>query len=421
MNMITATEARTAGPYLYRARDSAGKRVSGRLDARDRNDAALQLKQKGLFPISIETATAEARPASTPTLSRRKASDPKRPLTRAAAARFMARLAKLTEQQISVDRALGIIAEGDGKDGIAAKASVMRRAVREGTPLSAAVAETPGLADPAIAALLQGAEVSGDMAKALKTASGILETRLAAIRSVTTSLLYPAILFGIAIISVGIIMIAIIPQFRPLIEDRMDLVPFLGRTIFALSAFISALWPIIAAATLLAAGALWYLIRRGGLAPIWERAQRLPGLRKVVQRNQVTMVLHILGELLTREITLSHALQVVRRSASPGPIQDALQAASEAVSSGDSLSTALSQNGLVAADVLEMIRIGEEAGNLPEMVSRAAQEQREMATRSLERILLLFQPALIVGVGLMIGVSLYALFSAIVSVNAISF
>ena len=75
----------------------------------------------------------------------------------------------------------------------------------------------------------------------------------------------------------------------------------------------------------------------------------------------------------------------------------------------------------VPREAIEMIRIGEEAGDLGGMITRTSSDMREAVDRDLERFLLLFQPALIVGVGLMIGVSLYALFSAIVSVNAISF
>lgn len=70
---------------------------------------------------------------------------------------------------------------------------------------------------------------------------------------------------------------------------------------------------------------------------------------------------------------------------------------------------------------VEMVRIGEETGDLSGMIMRAADEMRDAADRELERFLALFQPALIIIVGLLVGVSLYALFSAIVSVNSISF
>ena len=89
--------------------------------------------------------------------------------------------------------------------------------------------------------------------------------------------------------------------------------------------------------------------------------------------------------------------------------------------SGTPLWQALDTADLLDGDAIETIRIGEEAGDLPDMVARAAADLREARSRATERFMLLFQPALIVIVGATIGVSLYALFSAITAVNAISF
>lgn len=404
--------------FIFKARDAAGSRSTGKVHAGSLAEATSFLRAKGLFPITVEPETgAKPVPSEISAVTPAEA----RPLSRRAAARFMARLSKLTQQQITVDRALGIMSESVGKDPVAASAASLRQSLREGAPLSRALPEIAGLDDPAITALVQGAEVSGEMAQALETASTILQNRLAVLRSVVTSLLYPAILMVIALISLGLIMIAIIPQFRPLIADRFDLVPPLGRLVFALSDLLSAIWPFLAAGLLIGGFALWIMARRGGLGPVTALAMRLPGVRQVVRRNQMTMALHILGELLTREITLSEALRVISRSAAAGPVREGLTSVSQDVESGGALSAALRKQGLVTNDTLEMIRIGEEAGNLPEMVRRAAVDLRDATARELERFLLLFQPALIIIVGLMVGVSLYALFSAIVSVNAISF
>ena len=417
MNVMSSAADSTRA-FEYRARDAAGTRSAGRITARDRQHATALLKAQGLFPIAVGPAQGTG---ASPGVAIAPVDVKSKPLNARAAARLISRLAKLTGQKVSIDQALGIVAEGGGRDGVPVAAAAILSQVREGAPLSTALTRMPGLSDPAIVALVQGAEASGEMAKALATADEILRTRMATLRSITTSLIYPAILFGIALFSMGLIMVAIIPQFRPLIEDRMDMVPFLGRMIFALSALASGLWPLIATLLLGGGFALWIAARRGMLGRIWYISQQLPGLRGIVRRNQVTMVLHVLGELLTRRITLSAALRVVVASAPDGPVRDAFEAARERVEGGDALSAALARESLVPPDVLEMIRIGEAAGDLPEMVVRAAIEARETTARDLERFLLLFQPALIVLVGLMIGVSLYALFSAIVSVNAISF
>ncbi|MEJ6402883.1 type II secretion system F family protein [Yoonia sp. 2307UL14-13] len=401
-------------PFDYAARDAAGGRKKGRITARDDTDAAKRLRAEGLYPIEIRAA----RPASVAKEKPRRVSGQMSARQRAA---FVSRLAKLTGSQISLDRALAIMADGD--DGaIAGRAGALRVHMREGGGFADGLQQHLGLDDAATQALVRGAEISGDMADALATAAGILEQRLMLTRRIMTGLLYPSLLLVVAIISVGLIMIAIIPQFRPLVEDRMDAIPVLGRAIFAISATLTAIWPILVGGMLIGGFALWILHRRGRAVPILQTfSARLPVISGVIVRNQVMIVLYILAAMLRREVTLSEALRVVTNTAPGGRVRAAVDQVSSEVETGQPLSSSLRAANIMPSAAVEMIRIGEETGDLPGMIGRAAAEMRETADRELERFLALFQPALIVIVGLLVGVSLYALFSAIVSVNAISF
>lgn len=400
--------------FSYTARDARGARRSGVVTGTDETDATRALRAMGLFPISLEDGTAGA-PAGRPvrravgSLSQRQTTD------------FLVRLAKLSSRQIQAERALAIIGDG-GDDPIALAARRVRDSLREGAPLSQALRDKAGITDAVTLSLIGGAEVSGDMGSALSTAAEIMQTRLVTRRRIVTGLTYPSILLAVAVLSVGLIMVAIIPQFRPLIADRMAMVPPMGRAVFAVSGVLSALWPLILLGLLGLAGAMVYAARAGLLMRLIQRAgHAAPFLRRLLLRNEMMLVLHVLGALLQRDITLSGALRVVSRAAGSAAMQEGMANVTRQVESGTPLSTALRASGLLSSEAIEMIRIGEEAGDLGTMISRTSADMRDAADRDLERFLLLFQPALIVVVGLMIGVSLYALFSAIVAVNAISF
>ncbi len=402
--------------FSYTARDAAGTRQSGHVRGTDQRDAMRVLREQGLFPIRMDIADGSTQPAAT---SRTRAATG--PLNARQTTDMLVRLAKLSGRQIQSERALAIIGDG-GNDAISRAARQARDRLREGAPLSQALQDTAGLNDPVTLSLINAAEVSGDMSSALSTAADIMQNRLATRRRILTGLLYPGILLIVALLSVGLIMVAIIPQFRPLVADRMELVPAMGRMVFAVSGALSALWPVIAL-TVIGLGLMTYIAARRGLlgAMLMRFGNRIPLIRNLVLRNQMMLLLHVLGALLSREITLSGALRVVTGSAPAGLVKTRMQDVTQQVESGTSLSLALRATGLLPRESIEMIRIGEEAGDLGGMISRTSADMRESADRDLERFLLLFQPALIVGVGLMIGVSLYALFSAIVSVNAISF
>lgn len=402
--------------FAYVARDATGAKQTGEVLGINQTEATRALRAQGLFPISLDLS--DGTEVATITGRKRRGTNY---LTPRQTTDFLVRLAKLSGRQIQSERALAIIGDG-GNDPISKAALRVRDSLREGDALSRALQEKAGINDPVTLSLIGGAEVSGDMASALSTAADIMQNRLDVRRRIVTGLTYPGILLFVAILSVGLIMIAIIPQFVPLVEDRIDLVPTMGRAVFAVSNFLAALWPVIVLGVILLGAAAFFAARRGLLGGILARiGNGVPVIRRLVLRNQMMLLLHVLGALLSREITLSGALRVVSRSAPNGLVRNGMGQVTKDVESGAALSTALRASNLLPREAIEMIRIGEEAGDLGGMISRTSGDMREAADRDLERFLLLFQPALIVGVGLMIGVSLYALFSAIVSVNAISF
>ncbi|GFE66490.1 type II secretion system F family protein [Litoreibacter roseus] len=403
--------------FVYKARDTSGARQTGKIAGRNITEATAALKAKGLFPITLEPE-ASALEAARPISQRIKRTGP---MTARQTAEFLSRLAKLVARRITLDRALAIMGES-GENRISGTAASIRGALREGVPLSQALRDKAGVTDTVTLALVRGAEVSGDMDKALVTAADILQSRLAVRRRIVTGLLYPGILLVVAIASLALIMIAIIPQFVPLIEDRYDLIPPLGKAVFAVSQIMTTLWPTILAALIGTLFLAWFMARRGTLLKFSARiGSAVPFVRRLVLRNQMMLLLHVLGALLGRDVTLSSALRVVTSSVADARIKASLSDATRRVESGAALSAALKAQALLPYDAIEMIRIGEETGDLRGMVSKTSVDMREAADRDLERFLLLFQPALIVGVGLLIGVSLYALFSAIVAVNTISF
>jgi general secretion pathway protein F len=405
--------------FDYQARDSDGARRRGSIAARDPADAARLLRAQGLYPVDISPAAA---PGTVPikTVGERPGRAPSK-LSAPQRADLIARLAKLTASKISLDRALSIIADGQDGD-LPAAAAALRLQMREGGSLLDGLGGTLGISDAATLALVRGAEVSGDLPEALSTAADILRQRLMLRRRIMTGLMYPSLLMGVALLSIGLIMIAIIPQFRPLIEDRMDAVPWLGRVVFGLSGLLTAIWPMLVAGLLIGGFALWILDRRGKAQPVIASiVARLPLVRDLIRRNQIMVALNILSALMRRGVLLSEALRVVGATAPAGPIRDGLRSVVTRVENGEPLSSALTQARLVPATAVELLRIGEETGDLAGMTARAAEEMREAADQALERFLALFQPALIVVVGLIVGLSLYALFSAIVAVNSIAF
>ncbi|MEM7497498.1 MAG: type II secretion system F family protein [Pseudomonadota bacterium] len=457
--------------FRYVARDADGRRSVSSLSAANVTAARAELRRRGLYPISLmpsdgsdgapttpsamangtgvalggrpdpltrsaETARtgADTAPANTGTRQRTApslragpataATLPRgtvRPLRLAEQAQLLEALARFTERRITPDRALLILARGRSRQ-LATAAEAVRRAVRTGRALPDALLDAGALNDPAAVALLRAGDASGDLPGALDTAGRILSGRLAAGRRLVSSLIYPAILLTVSLASVGLVLVVIIPEFRPLVAERFHLIPPLGRFIFTVSEGLEALWPLFLIGIGVTGLAAASLMRRGRLTPALLRlGRRLPLLGAAVSDNRAMLTLRILGALIGRRVPVVQALGILAATP-PDPDQaGATRAVTQRVERGEPLSEACEAERLLPPAAIEMMRIGEETGSLPELLLRAADDLEEAASRRMGRVLTFIEPALIVGVGFVIGISLYALFTAITAVNTIAF
>ncbi|MEO1456275.1 MAG: type II secretion system F family protein, partial [Pseudomonadota bacterium] len=185
---------------------------------------------------------------------------------------------------------------------------------------------------------------------------------------------------------------------------------------------LEALWPLFLGGLAVTGLAVASLMRRGHLAPTLLRiARRLPLIGPAVAENRAMLALRILGALVDRRVPLVRALEILAATPPDPDRLDRLVSATRRVERGEPLSEACEAEALLPPAAIEMMRIGEETGTLPAMLLRAADDLEEAAGRRMTRVLTLIEPALIVSVGCVIGISLYALFTAITAVNTLAF
>lgn len=395
------------------ARDASGRRQKLRVHARSKADAALQLKARDLAPISLTESAAAAK--ATRFRRRRGAAAP---LTGARLAQFIGRLATLVGRRAPVERALLVLSR-DSNASIAASAEAARHSLREGVPIADALTRG-GVSDAATLALVRAGDASGDVAGALSEAERLLTARAKSVSALTAALVYPALLFVVSLVSVGLIMLVILPEFRPMVESRGATTPPLAQAVFAVSGWLEQAAPpigvMMGAAALLAARDA----RRKGLAAaLAPLASVFPIVRASLREARHALILRILGALVSRGARIDQTLRTAAEAVAGAPEQARLEAARKKIVTGARVAETLESEDLSPSFTAEMIRIGEESGELGAMLTRAADDLDEASAARLRKVLTLAEPALISFVGLVIGVCLYALFSAIVSVNEI--
>lgn len=396
-------------PFAYEAIDQAGRRVSGIVHEADRHRAMRKLNGQGFHPTRIERAQQQARDTAGEPVAKRK-------LKRAEVELFIRQLAKMTASSMPLDRALGVIAAVPS-DPAAGLAHALRLSLRSGIPPSRSFAQHPEAFDAAIVALIEAGQVSGQMSQALEEAERLLTRRNQLRQQILSASIYPAILVTVAIASVLGILLFVIPRFQSLVVDPSIQLPLAAQVVFGLSAWLSGLdlllLPVLAA---LVFGTVSLVRSPAAREALVTALSRLPQVRMLIEEVRATQFCRLAGALLTRNVSLLPALDIAMRM-EKGAAATALAEARRHLQEGATLSGALEKTALFPPIVARMARIGEETGTSGAMLLRAADILDERIERRTKRFLVLFQPAILLVLGLVIGGLLYGLFSAILAIN----
>ncbi len=392
------------------ARDERGRRKTLRLTAGSRNAAFKAMKRQGLFPVDAR-AVAEAAEASTGSLSDA--------LPAKTTGAMVARLATLIERGIGAERAFMILSR-DTDARLSKAAQAIRNALREGDKLADAMRHAGRIDDATTLALVSAGEASGALAEGLREADRLLSGRAKSRRALVSNLIYPMILSLVAFASISLVMLVIVPQFKPMLSGREDTIPAMGRMVFAVSDGFAVAAPWLGVTAIVMVILLTMRARQGRLGATFSGIiDRVPGIARSAREARVALLLRVLGTLMAKDVQIDRALKIAAGSAGDPELTAKLSDAGSRILRGEPIADTFSAVSLAPPAAIELIRAGEETGDLAPMLQRAADDIEETANARMQQILALCEPALILIIGLVIGVSLYALFTAISAVNAV--
>ncbi|HYM71420.1 MAG TPA: type II secretion system F family protein, partial [Stellaceae bacterium] len=289
-------------------------------------------------------------------------------------------------------------------------------AVNRGESLSRACREHPGL--PAhYAMVIAAGEASGDIAGALDRLADVLERGRETFRALVGALIYPASVLVVACLSVSFLLSFVVPQFATLLESFRREPPLAMQFLLALSGgFQVAALPL---AALIAAVTGFVVFRRrdpGFRAAFDRRLLQFPGLGKLLTKGEAERLAFLLGNLVAAGVALPDAIAATGAATANAAYHSGLATARQAIERGDKLSDALGAAALLPELALELVRVGEETGDLATMLLKASDIlQREIEATTTE-IIGLVTPVSIVLLGLLIGVIAYALLGTVMEV-----
>lgn len=415
--------------YAYRAARQDGQLVDGRIEAASKELALRHLRGQGFTPLRIdESGAASALPSATTSL----------PAAAAGAARgrlfsrdrgprpddvyaLTGELAVMLRAGLPLDRALRVLAGMDYRPSVRALLEDLLASVKAGKGLSQALLAHQAVFGEFYINMVRSGEAGGQLAEVLARLAEHLERVRALRESVVSALLYPAILIVVAVVSVFLLLAFVIPQFESLFEDMGEALPLPTRVIVAAGHFVVD-WGWLLALGLI--GAAW-LGRRWLRTPagrLWRDARllRLPALGPLVQKFEITRFARSMGTLLGSGVPIVAAIRIASETMDNVRLREAMSGVVPTIKQGGRMADALAATGLFTPLALNMVRLGEEAGRLDDMLLELARVHDAEVQSGVKRALTLLEPLLILGLGGVIAVIIVSILMGIMSINELA-
>jgi len=397
--------------WAYRAVDGAGQRVRGAEEAPDPEQLARTLERRGLVLVRAEPA--EREPGQSSVLSRFRTKAQVLELTRA--------LAALLPAGLPLARALSAASHVvDGRTREALEG--IRRNVERGENLAAVLAQHPALFSPLYVGVVRAGERSGDLDGAFARLVTQLERDERLKGRLLSAAIYPTILLVLGGFAVLVLLLFVIPRFAELLEGAGARLPASTATLLSVATAFQQAWPLVAAGIVAALLAVtWSFNTPGGRDARARLLLALP-ISRTVRRDQLAArSARLVSVLLAGGAPVLGALDDAAATIGDPVARDELVRIRARVREGASLQEALGESALYPPLLRQLVGVGEESGRLGEFLGKAADIFEERTERTLQRLVALVEPAMIVGFGIVVGFVALSLFQAIYSVNAGSF
>lgn len=331
---------------------------------------------------------------------------------------FTQELSALLAAGLPLDRGLSILANlMEGEE----FSKVLRRlleAVRAGKSLGAAMGEHPDVFPKLYVNMVRAGEAGGILEAALRYLSEYLGRSIALKEDVKSALIYPMILASAAGISLIILFLYVIPRFAVIFKDVGQALPWITKIVIGFSEVLSDYGWLIALLLIAATVGTAFYMRSPEARAEWDRlCLRTWLVGDLVRKFETARFARTLSALLKGGVPLLQALGTVQGVVGNRLLAGAIGQVQVRVREGKGMAQPLGESGLFPPLALNMIAVGEETGRLESMLGEVAEHYDQEVKRTTKRLTSLLEPALILGMGLIIGLVVVSMLLAIFSIN----
>ena len=397
--------------FQYKAATADGETVNGTLSGTSRDQVIERIQALGQVPIRVDESTQATGVQGSRRLRSRRITDQD-------IANITRELSTLLRAGLPLERALVIMASLSEGERLQQMLENVREQIKGGATLADAMQAQEGIFNRFYINLLRAGESGGALGVVLERLAEHLEQSQEIRETLTSALIYPAILIFVALISIFILLGYVVPQFSELFEGAGQVLPLPTRITIAVGAALQHYgW----LGLLLIAGAVWlvrYQLSQPRSRYQWHaRLLKFPLVGTIITRIEVARFARTLGTLLHNGVPLLKALAIVKDTVDNQVIATGLERVAGSLKEGQSLASPLAEMAQFPLFAVHMIRVGEETGRLEEILLQVAKIYDRETRVSIKRALALLEPVLILVLGVIIAAVIISILMAILGIN----
>jgi type IV pilus assembly protein PilC len=424
--------------FAYVALDSRGQESTGLVEAGSTNEAVGQLRQAGYFPTNVYqegksggvdgkrsrrgTKTARTPGVASPTRTRssknivlfqRKKVKPKVLMI------FTRQLATLIDSGLPLLRSLNVLAKQERDAVLKNTINKLADAVQGGSTFSDGLAQHPVIFNDLYVNMVKAGEVGGVLEVVLARLAEFQEKAQKIKNKVVAAMVYPMIVMVMAIAIMSFLLVFIVPKFEAIFHDMLGDKPLPTITLFVIgvSNFVKNHGLILLGAVIVLIAAYKFFARtRGGRLLIDRIKLHMPLSGDLIRKTAISRFARTLGTLVTSGVPILQALNITRETAGNTVIARAINQVHDSVKEGESIVQPLEASGAFPPMVISMIDVGEETGQLPEMLLKIAEVYDDEVDNSVAGLTSMLEPIMIVFLALVVGTIVIALFLPLISI-----
>ena len=422
--------------FEYTALDARGTESTGIVEAATQNEVVAQLRQQGFFPTSVvpegqgkkhaKSGKAVSKNAGAAKSEKKGISFfQKRTIPTKTLMIFTRQLATLIDAGLPLLKGLTVLAKQEKN--LVLKNSIIQIAdsVQGGSTFSEAMGQHPRIFQKLYVSMVKAGEIGGVLELVLTRLAEFQEKAQKLKNKIKSAMTYPLVVLAIALLILVFLLTTIVPKFAKIFQEMLgenEQLPGLTMGVMAASKFLMdmfvppTLW--FTLVLIFGIGSGWWSLNNTvkGIDFMDRMKLKLPIFGDIAKKGAIARFTRTLGTLVTSGVPILQALNITKETAGNVVLADAITKVHDAVKEGESIVSPLEASGVFPPMVISMVDVGEETGQLPEMLLKVAEVYDDEVDNAVDSLTSLLEPIMIVLLAFIVGTIVIALFLPLIKI-----